>query len=84
MLKTRTERNAGFCAFGRRVLAAAATGGSFSVTTTAGFIQPPLLSDDAIPVFPATLKEAMTYHALTKQKKEDRQHNYKYEVSNSE
>jgi hypothetical protein len=31
------------------------------------------LSDGAVPVFPATLKEAMTHHALAKQKKDDRQ-----------
>jgi hypothetical protein len=31
-----------------------------------------LLSDGAVPVFPPTLKEAMTHHALPKQKKDDR------------
>ena len=43
-----------------------------------------LLSDGAVPVFPATLKEAMTHHALPKQKKDDRQDSYKQELSNSE
>jgi hypothetical protein len=42
------------------------------------------LSDGAVPVFPATLKEAVTHHALTKQKKDDYQDNYKHELSNSE
>jgi hypothetical protein len=35
-------------------------------------------------VFPATLKEAMTHHVLAKQKKDDCQHDYKQELSNSE
>jgi hypothetical protein len=43
-----------------------------------------LLSDGAVPVFPATLKEAMTHHTLTQQKKDDRQDSYKQELANSE
>jgi hypothetical protein len=43
-----------------------------------------LLSDGAVPVFPATLKEAMTHHTLPKQKKDDRQDSYKQELPNSE
>jgi hypothetical protein len=43
-----------------------------------------LLSDGAVPVFPATFKEAMMHHALAKQKKDDCQDNYKHELSNSE
>ncbi len=35
-------------------------------------------------MFPATLKEAMTHHAMAKQKKDDCQDNYKHELSNSE
>jgi hypothetical protein len=42
------------------------------------------LSDGAVPVFPATLKEAVTHHALAKQKKNDHQEHYKQELSNSE
>jgi hypothetical protein len=41
-----------------------------------------LLSDGAVPVFPATLKEAMTHHTLPKQKKDDRQDSYKQELPN--
>src|SRR5580693_2749650 len=43
-----------------------------------------LLSDGAVPVFAATLKEAMMHHALAYQKKDHRQHDYKQELSNSE
>ena len=43
-----------------------------------------LLSDGAVPVVPAALKEAVTHHALAKQKKDDRQDDYKQELSNSE
>jgi hypothetical protein len=35
-------------------------------------------------VFPATLKEAMTHHALAKQYEHDQQNDYKHELSNSE
>jgi hypothetical protein len=35
-------------------------------------------------VFPATLEEAMTHHALAKQKKDDCQDDYKHGLSNSE
>jgi hypothetical protein len=47
-------------------------------------LQRPLLSYGAIPVFAATLKEAVTHHALTEQKQDDRQDRYKQESSNSE
>jgi hypothetical protein len=43
-----------------------------------------LLSDGAVPVDPAALKEAVTHHALGKQKKDECQHDYKHETSNSE
>jgi len=43
-----------------------------------------LLSDGAVPVVPLALKEAVTQHALAKQKKDDRQEDYKQELSNSE
>jgi len=43
-----------------------------------------LLPDGAAPVFPATLKEAMTHHALAKQKKYDCQDDCKEELANSE
>jgi hypothetical protein len=42
-----------------------------------------LLPDGAVPVKPAALKEAVTHHALAKQKKDDYQEDYKQEVSNS-
>jgi len=48
------------------------------------FVQCLLLPYGAIPVFPATLKEAMTHHALAKEKKDDRQDDYKQELSNSD
>ena len=43
-----------------------------------------LLSDGAVPVDPLALKEAVTQHAMAKQKKKDRQEDYKQELSNSE
>ncbi len=43
-----------------------------------------LLSDGAIPVSPAALKEAVTHHALTQKKKDDCQNEYKQELSSSE
>jgi hypothetical protein len=43
-----------------------------------------LLSDGAVPVEPLALKEAVTQHGLAKQKKDDRQEDYKQELSNSE
>ena len=43
-----------------------------------------LLSDGAIPVNPAALKEAVTHHALTQKKKDDCQNEYKQELSSSE
>jgi len=44
----------------------------------------PLLADGAVPVEPATTKEAVTHHALGEQKKDDCQDDYKQETSNSE
>jgi hypothetical protein len=35
------------------------------------------LSDGAVPVNPAALKEAVTHHAFAKQKKDDCQEDYK-------
>ena len=35
-------------------------------------------------MFPATLKEAVTHHALAKQNEHDQQNDYKHELSNSE
>jgi hypothetical protein len=43
-----------------------------------------LLSDGAVPVKPPALKEAVTHHALAKQKKDDCQEDYKEELPNSE
>jgi hypothetical protein len=43
-----------------------------------------LLSDGAVPVDPATSKEAVTHHALDKKEKDDRQDDCKQELSNSE
>ena len=43
-----------------------------------------LLSDGAVPVFPAALKEAMMHHALAKQNKDDYQDDCKQELSHSE
>ena len=48
------------------------------------FFQCLLLSSGAVPVDPAAFMEAVTHHALAKQKKDDCQDNYKHEVSNSE
>jgi hypothetical protein len=42
------------------------------------------LSDGTVPVKPAAFKEAMTHHALAKQKKDDCQDDYKQQLSNSE
>jgi hypothetical protein len=39
------------------------------------------LSDGAVPVKPAAFKEAVMHHALAKQKKDDRQEDYKQELS---
>jgi hypothetical protein len=47
-------------------------------------VRPLLLSDGAIPVKPAALKEAVPHHAVAKQKKDDCQEDYKQEVSSSE
>jgi hypothetical protein len=46
--------------------------------------QCPLLSDGTVPVKPATFKEAVTHHAVAKQKKEDCQQECKHKLSNSE
>jgi hypothetical protein len=43
-----------------------------------------LLSDGAVPMEPAAFKEAVTHHALAKQKKDDCQDDYKEELSSSE
>jgi hypothetical protein len=43
-----------------------------------------LLSDRAVAVNPAALKEAVTHHAVAEQKKEDCQEDYKQEVSSPE
>ncbi len=43
-----------------------------------------LLSEGAVPVKPAALKESVTHHAVTEQKKEDCQKDYEQEVSTSE
>jgi len=43
-----------------------------------------LLSDGAVPVDPAAFMEAVTHHALAKQKKDDCQDDHKQELSNSE
>jgi hypothetical protein len=43
----------------------------------------PLPSGGAIPVDPAASKEAVTHHALGKEKKDDCQDDYKQELSNS-
>jgi hypothetical protein len=48
------------------------------------FLQSLLLSDGAVPVDALASKEAMTHHVLAKQKKDDRQDDYKQELSNSE
>jgi len=42
------------------------------------------LSDGAVPVDPSAYTEAVTHHALGKQKKDDCQDDYKQELSNSE
>jgi hypothetical protein len=42
-----------------------------------------LLSDGAVAVNPAALKEAVTHHAVTKQKKEDHQEECEQELSGS-
>jgi hypothetical protein len=42
------------------------------------------LPDGTGAVFPATLEEAMLHHALAEQKKDDRQKDYKQELSKSE
>jgi hypothetical protein len=42
------------------------------------------LPDGAVPVNPAALKEAVTHHAVAKQKEQDRQQNYKDELFSSE
>jgi hypothetical protein len=51
---------------------------------TKSFFNLYLLADGAVPVFPATLKEAVAHHALAKQKKGGCQHDYKQESPNSE
>ncbi len=43
-----------------------------------------LLPDGAVSVKPAALKEAVTHHAVAKEKKDDCQEDYKQEVSHSE
>jgi hypothetical protein len=43
-----------------------------------------LWSDGAISADPTACMEAVTHHALGKQKKDDCQKNYKQELSNSE
>jgi hypothetical protein len=48
------------------------------------FFQCLLLSGGAVPVDPAAFMEAVTHHALAKQKKDDCQDDYKQELSNSE
>jgi hypothetical protein len=42
------------------------------------------LSDGAVPVKPFAFKEAVMHHASAKQKKDDRQEDYKQELFNSE
>jgi hypothetical protein len=42
------------------------------------------LSDGAVPVFTAALKEAVTHHALAKQEKNNRQDSYKEKLPDSE
>jgi hypothetical protein len=49
-----------------------------------GFFQCLLLAYGTVPVFAAALKEAVTHHALAKQKKDDHQDNHKQELPNSE
>ncbi len=48
------------------------------------FFQCLLLSRGAVPVDPPALMEAVTHHALAKQKKNDCQDDYKQELSHSE
>jgi hypothetical protein len=48
------------------------------------FPQCQLLSVGAVPVDPASFMEAVTHHALAKQKKDDHQEDYKQDLSNSE
>ena len=43
-----------------------------------------LWPDGAVPVGPAASKEAVTHHALAKQKNDDCQNDYKHDTSNSE
>ena len=43
-----------------------------------------LLSNGAVPVKPAALKEAVTHHAVAQPKKQDRKQEYKQELSGSE
>jgi hypothetical protein len=42
------------------------------------------LSDGAVPVFAAALKEAVTHHALAEQEKDNRQDSYKEKLPDSE
>jgi hypothetical protein len=42
------------------------------------------LDDCAVPVDPAAFKEAVMHHAIDKEKKDDRQKDYKQELSNPE
>jgi PAS domain S-box-containing protein len=50
----------------------------------AGSSQALLLPYGAVSVFPATLKEAVTHHAVAEQKKDNHQNNYQEELPNSE
>jgi hypothetical protein len=45
--------------------------------TAQQLLQCELLSDRSVPVDPAALEEAVTHHALAKQKKDGCQHDYK-------
>ena len=76
------SRRAGFP--GSILLALKGSRSSRAETHQFGIVQRPLLSERPVPVIPSALKESVTHHAVAEQKKEDRQQDYKQEVSTSE